>query len=444
MELHGRRKIYTDELVITRENVVKELNNALNVHLLNQQEEDYLWNYYKGKTPILNKEKVYRKEINHIVQENRAMQIVEFYEGYIFGEPIKYVRRGNDEGLNDEVEWINGQMDYKGKDALDDELAEYMLVMGVCPRIVLPSNNTFDMYTLDPRFAFNVYANALGEKVVMSVLITQLSNGTMRYQVYTDNRFFVVENMQVKQENAVVLGSCPMVEYTLNNVRMGIFEPVILLLDAIDDLQSNRLDDVGQFVNSILTILGAEIDEETMARLKSWGALSLPEGTDAKYLTSNLSQGDIETLKEDLIQAVLDITGMPTKEGGAGGDTGSAIILRDGWQIADAKSKRIEIQFKKSEREMLEIVFKIARDLGIVDMSTEFLEIRFTRRNYENIQTKAQVLVQMLECEKVAPELAFTHCGMFSDPLLAYEMSKPYIEKVEVADVERNTMSNMQ
>lgn len=452
MKLQGRRKIYTDTQVINSGNVIKELQKALNTHLINQQEEDYLWDYYKGEVPVLYKTKVYRKEINNVVHENRAMQIVEFYEGYIFGEPIKYVRRGNDETLNDEIEWLNGKMDSIGKIALDDELAEYMLVMGVCPRIVLPSDDhVFDMFTLDPRFAFNVYANVLGEKVVMSVLITQLENGTYRYTIYTDHEYFVIENNRIINRERHILGKCPMVEYTLNNVRMGIFEPVISLLDAIDLCQSNRLDDVQQFVNSILTILGGEIDEDTISKLKDWGALSLPEGVDAKYLTSVLSQGDIETLKEDLIDAVIDITGMPDRDSGAsGGDTGSAILLRSGWEIADAKSKRIEIQFKKSEHQLLELVYKIAEILNIKNISNDFVEIRFTRRNYENIQVKAQVLTTMLDNGKIAPELAFTHCGMFSDPLLAYEVSKPYIDKndvqkeVEVTDVNGDQVSNMQ
>ena len=37
----------------------------------------------------------------------------------------------------------------------------------------------------------------------------------------------------------------------------------------------------------------------------------------------------------------------------------------------------------------------------------------------------------MLTCDKLAPELAFTTCGAFSDPQVAYKMSLPYIQKAE-------------
>ena len=55
--------------------------------------------------------------------------------------------------------------------------------------------------------------------------------------------------------------------------------------------------------------------------------------------------------------------------------------------------------------------------------------MKFTRRNYDNIQSKSQVLVTMLQQPKIHPSLAFTHCGLFSDPESAYSMSNKYYEE---------------
>ena len=63
-----------------------------------------------------------------------------------------------------------------------------------------------------------------------------------------------------------------------------------------------------------------------------------------------------------------------------------------------------------------------------MDLSVGDIDIRFTRRNYENILEKAQVLTMMLENDKVHPQLAFEHSGMFIDPDLAYTMSEEYYE----------------
>lgn len=53
--LFGRRQIFTDKEEITAENVVSVLEKALRVHSQNQDEIQYLWNYYKGDTPIRQK-----------------------------------------------------------------------------------------------------------------------------------------------------------------------------------------------------------------------------------------------------------------------------------------------------------------------------------------------------------------------------------------------------
>ena len=55
--------------------------------------------------------------------------------------------------------------------------------------------------------------------------------------------------------------------------------------------------------------------------------------------------------------------------------------------------------------------------------------MKFTRRNYEAIQSKSQVLISMLQEPKIHPQLAFQHSGMFSDSESAYTMSMKYYEE---------------
>lgn len=63
--IYGRLKIYSDAKEITAENVVDEVNKAYAVHCRNQAEIRTLWEYYRGKTKILNITKEIREEINH-------------------------------------------------------------------------------------------------------------------------------------------------------------------------------------------------------------------------------------------------------------------------------------------------------------------------------------------------------------------------------------------
>jgi hypothetical protein len=84
--------------------------------------------------------------------------------------------------------------------------------------------------------------------------------------------------------------------------------------------------------------------------------------------------------------------------------------------------------------------------LADLNLRLKDIDMKFTRRNYENIQSKSQVLVSMLQQPKIHPLLAFTHCGLFSDPESAYAMSNTYyeeqMEKWEPVDVDEDDPDN--
>ena len=170
-QLFGRRQIYTDVETITAENVCDVLNKALYYHAMNQADIQYLWDYYRGITPILQKEKEIRSSINHKICVGRASEIVAFKKGYGFGEPIQYIRRGQDDSLTDDINRLNEYMDMAGKQAVDSRLAEWLYVCGLGMRMALPGpdkEEPFQIYTLDPRYSFVVRYNGLGEPVVMA------------------------------------------------------------------------------------------------------------------------------------------------------------------------------------------------------------------------------------------------------------------------------------
>jgi SPP1 family phage portal protein len=267
--------------------------------------------------------------------------------------------------------------------------------------------------------------------------VRQTENNERVFSVYTDKSLFIVREFGGVEEYPHVLGMNPIIEYPLDESRLGIFEVAIPLFDAIDELQSNRMDDVVQFVNSFLAIMGAELDEETYKKLEEWKTLCLPEGSDAKYIAANLSQADVQTLKDDLYQAILTITGTPNRNGGSStSDTGQAVELRDGWSSAETRAKDIETSFKSAEKEHLKVILRIMRDTVGTRLKLGDINPHFTRRNYENIATKSQVLIAMLNNPKVHPELAFAYCGMFVDPESAYLQSKEWWEQNEKKEAE--------
>jgi SPP1 family phage portal protein len=443
MRLHGRRVIKTDETEVTINNVVMILRKALPYHWKNRSEIQYLWHYYKGRQPVLDREKQVRPEIKNMIVENRANEIVSFKSGYLMGEPLQYVSRGNGENLADAINQLNEYVFAEEKPAKDKELADWFHICGTSYRMVLPDEKgeedeaPFEIYTLDPRNTFVVYNNGLGNKPILGVKYVIDENGVVHYSCYSDHEYFEIVESKVVTHDTHILGDIPIIEYPLNLARMGAFELVIPLLDAINLTDSNRLDGVEQFVQALMLFHNVDISSDDYEKLREEGAIKYRDidpqlKADITYLVSNLNQGETQTLVDHMYQTVLTICGLPNRNGGSStSDTGAAVIMRDGWSAAEARAKDSELMFKKSERIFLRLVLNICHTLVDMDLKVCNIEIRFTRRNYENILQKAQVLDLMLNNDKIHPRLAFEHCGLFVDSDLAYTLSAEYAEEQE-------------
>ena len=447
MSFHGRRKIFTDVDQITKDNVVDVLQKALSVHTQNKTEIEYLYRYYKGDQPILQRVKEVRPEICNKVVENRANEIVSFEVGYLMGEPIQYVSRGDDETLTERINQLNAYMKSEDKASKDKELSEWSHICGTSFRMVLPDQAAgvdpdeapFEIYTLDPRFAFVVYHNSLGEKPVMNVKYVNRADGTTLYSVYTADHYFEIADLTVVSRDEPQVFGLPIIECpeAAKAIQAG---------DTVEvDFDSNRLDGVEQFIQALMLFHNVDISAEDFAQLKKDGAIKYKDidqqlKAEIKYLVEELNQQQTQTLVDHLYETVLTIVGMPNRNGGSStSDTGTAVVYRDGWSSAEARAKDSELVFKKSEKEFLKLILRICRDLSELELKLSNIEIRFTRRNYENITEKANVLTTMLNNPKIAPQLAFQHCGMFVDAESAYLASKAYAEEQEKKQLEQLT-----
>lgn len=441
---YGRRVIYSDATAITAENVVEEVRKAYLVHGANQAEIRKLHEIYRNKTDILNKVKEVRESINHKIGEARAWEIVNFYNGYLFGEPVQYVRRENtkqknaDDAIAADINALNSYMFAAGKATCDKNLGEWMFIAGSGYRMTLPNKKwqkngdeaPFTIRSLRPGQTFIIYSTDVDEHELAAVHVVERENGDTVFSVYTDKAQFEFTEFGPVTTKPNPMRMIPIVEYPLEESRLGVFEVVVDLLNMLNELQSNRMDDIVQFVNSFLAILGAELSQEMYTKLDEWKTLCLPEGTDAKYLSGSLSQADVQTLKDDILDAITEITGMPTRGNGSSeSSNGVAVQLRSGWQDAEARAKGVETMFKAAEAKTLKLVLRILRDTTGTALKLSDIDTHFTRRNYENIASKSQVLVAMLNNPKIHPELAFAHCGMFPDPESAYLQSKTYYDE---------------
>ena len=443
MEMFGRKKIETSEAEINAENVVSVVSDAYIKHLVNRGQINYLYDYYRGKQPILNRIKEIRPEIcNHIV-ENRANAIVTFRVGYTVGKPIQYISSVSDENVSDKIARLNDMMRVSGKAALDKQLVEWQMICGTSYRIVLPKTSRskvpFEIYTCDPRNTFVIYRNDIASTPLAGIYYTIDDNQNVTMNVYTETEYFRIEGWQsakIADHQPNALGRIPIIEYPLNMARLGAFEVVLPLLDALNSLESNRIDSTEQTVQSLLVATNCEFpDEMTANKIREAGMVVLKSigenKADIKIISEPLNQQQSQIQKQAIIDAINEIAGIPSQGNGATGDSSNngAVILKNGWQGAETRAQDFEAMFSAPEQKMLEIVTDICSRLSDLELNADDITPKFTRRNYEDLLSKSQTLVTMLGNDKIHPQSAYEACGLFIDTQDAYNMGMAWYQE---------------
>jgi len=426
---------------------------------LNREEIEYLHNYLRGKQPILNRVKEVRPEINNKIVENHALEINNFKVGFIFGEPVQYVKRGNCELDNNTesdvpsdngVAALNEYMQEDDKAAKDRELAEWINQCGVGYRLVLPSDVDedvpFETYILDPRNTFVIYSNDYKRKPVIGVTYSsyRFANADITsyrsFDIYTDEWYWRID---FKNGEGVVarsqpnnIGYIPIIEYENNPERLGSFETVITLCDAINNIDSNDIDGIEQIIQAFTWFDNIDIDKKQLQELKELGAIKTrsQEGRQAsiKNIETKLDISQTQVAKDDLYDRMLTIASVPDRRASAGGNTGQALIIGEGWVMAESAAKAFELMFVKPEKQFLRVVLKICKNTRnckqeVKDIKLHDIDVKFTRNKTDNLLTKTQGLMNMLQAG-IHPRIAILHCGLFSDPEQVYQDSKPYLE----------------
>jgi SPP1 family phage portal protein len=272
-----------------------------------------------------------------------------------------------------------------------------------------------------------VYHSDLGEKPILGVKSIARKDRRFVFSVYSATWYFEIESDSLLGKFKIVKAEkrpikyIPIVEYPLNAARQGIFEVVLPILDAINKVQSNRIDGIEQFIQSLIVLTNAEIEEEKARWLRDAGLISLKSygenKAEIRVIAEQLDQQQTQTLIDYLHQTILDIVGMPNRNGGSStSDTGSAVQMRDGWETAEAMAKSDELMFKRSETEFLKIVLQIMRTTVGTALSLSDVEVKFSRRNYANLLTKAQALQTFMACG-LSEEDALSIAGVGTDPI---------------------------
>ena len=437
--VYGRKVIYSNVKSITRKNVVEVFQKAMPTHNQNRREIDYLYHYVSGDQPILYRTKDVRPEIKNDVVENHSWEITRFAMAQTYGEPIQYVSVKDDQDKSREIDKLNDFMRVIDKPYYDIQIGDWQSTCGTAYRETwsLKRDETEDGHPsmgidcADPRYNFIIYSSMHGHPPLMSCSRCFDEEDQEYWLCTTKSQTFEIKKGKVINYGSNGHGRILLTEYPNNVRRLSDVEIVITMLDAINKIQSNRIE---QFVQAFMKFLNCEIDETTFLKMCKIGAIkvktvnpSMP--ADVGMISSQLDQEQTQVSKDDLYKNMLIIEGMPSREQNTGGDTGQAVYLRNGWDFAEQRAKIDEPVIVKSEKEFLKIALnilqtkeQISRDLSVAD-----IDVKITRNNTDNMMVKAQSLLYLLE-KGIHPKIAIRTVGLWGDPEKVYLESKPYLD----------------
>lgn len=482
--LNGRKRIYIKKedtkgtTADTLQKLIKALQPCFTIHYENSKHINYLYDYYKGGQDILFRtDKVIRPEIDNRIVVNQAKHIADFKNGYIFSEPIQYIKNSNksilstsdngEEEKDKQLLLLNEFAQESRKLAVDKQSGFWSIVGGIGHTICIPNKDTdskipYKLYSLDPRHTFVCYSNDFTKEPLVGVTYFEdeisPDETEIHMTIYTKSVAFTCvagkdfESVKIGDIVPNVVGEVLIVEQNYNETIQGAFEPVVPLLNALNTLTSDRMNDVEQAVQWFMKFINCDIDDEIYEKFRAKGVI-IARGepgnpVDIDAVSVNLDQSQIQMLSDYLYQQILEISNVPDRNASAGGNTGNALVIGQGWTGAETDAKSVETLLEKSQRQLLKIMLKICKSSAITNglldnMNAEEIDIKFTRNKTDNLLVKTQALTQLLSAG-VAPLLAFELCGLFSDPQKAYELSKEYLKKYELTNQTLNNKTNGQ
>ena len=348
-------------------------------------------NYYDGLQAIMNKKyKDATKPCNKTVI-NYCKNIVDSYCGYLATPGhISYL---SDDNI-DEIMEILRYNDYQAEDA--DFLLNALIYGRAAELMYLDAAGQTRFKIINPTQCFGVYDDSLAGDLLYFVRYYKADewsdSNTYNVDVYSD---IGVKHFKMEGKNGELtfiaeekhyFSQCPANIFSLPDEK-SIFDCVLTLQDAANELVSAEIDDYSAFCDAYLALIGVDAETDDIAAMKENRVLILPEGAAANWITKNSSDAQVENILKRLHEAIYRVAQCPdfSSESFVGG-VSSGIAIRYRLTGMETRAGKIEAEMKKALQRRIEIICGIA-SLKIGEEVFRDIEISFKRNIPEDMSS---------------------------------------------------------
>lgn len=353
-----------------------------------------LFNAYMTDYPIFHQVPKPDWKPDNRIAVNFAKYIVDTMNGFFIGIPIKIT--SEDEKVNNYVEMLD---QYNDQDDNNSELSKLCDIFGKGYEMYYTDDEANICITyVSPMDAFMIYDDSVLERPRYFVRTYMDSDNVLHGSVSDDEkvRYFVLKGkIQFEDyEKEHGFAGVPATEYRENKEEIGIFEPVLTMIDAYNKAISEKANDVDYFADAYMKVLGAKLDEEGIKEIRSNRIINFPGNYDRSGLEVDfLQKPNGDTTQENLIDRLEKLIfqiSMVANISDENFGTSSGIALKYKLQAMSNLAKTKERKFTSGMNRRYKLIFSHPRS-GMKSDDWVKLHYQFTPNFPANLLDESQI-----------------------------------------------------
>lgn len=381
------------DIELTSELLSKMINRfRLNVKPIKEKFKDY----YDGKQAILNKTYSDPSKPCNKTVINYCKNITNSYCGYLASPG--YISYQSDEDLEDVMDVLRYN-DYQSEDA--NFLLDALIYGNAAELMYHDIEGKVRFKLINPTQCFAIYDDSLSNDLLYFVRFYKENewDDTDKYivDVYSENyiKSYTMNGtggaLTFIEEYPHYFSQCPANIFTLPDDE-SIFNCIIGLQDAANELMSSEIDDYTAFCDAYLALVGMDADGEDIQAMKQNRVLLLPEGGAASWLTKQANDAQIENMMKRIQADIYRIAQCPdfSSESFVGG-VSSGIAIQYRLTGMETKAAAIAAEMKKALQRRIELICGDA-ELKLGEEVFRDIEISFKRNIPEDLTSTIAVI----------------------------------------------------
>ena len=340
-------------------------------------------NYYDGIQAILNKS--YSDESKPCSQTiiNYCKDIADKYCGYLASPG--YISYSSSEDI-EEVMDILRYNDYQAEDS--DFLLDALVYGTAAELMYIDGEGKVRFRLINPLQCFAVYDDSLTGDLLYFIRIYPVDewDDSDNYNVDVYSNYSIKHYTMIGQSGFLTFvdeephyySQCPANVFSLPDEK-SIFDCILGLQDAMNEVLSSEIDDYSAFCDAYLSLMGVDADAEDIANMKKNRVMILPEGGEASYLTKGGSDTQVENILKRIHDSIYRIAACPdfSSESFVGG-VSSGIAIQYRLTGMETRAAKICANMKKALLRRIEIIGGVA-SLKTGEDIIKDIEITFKR-----------------------------------------------------------------